>query len=74
MISGVGNGDGSDLSIELRVDGLLIFECRVGPKINCEVNGFYTLIQTFNSPRDEPGFAPFPTMCSIQWISITMAL
>lgn len=35
-IRGVGNGDGSDLSLELRVDGLLIFEANVGRGINCE--------------------------------------
>lgn len=35
-IAGVGNGDGSDLRIELRVDGLLIFEADVAQSINCE--------------------------------------
>ena len=36
-ITGVGNGDGSDLTVEVRADGLLIFECRVGEAVNCEV-------------------------------------
>lgn len=36
-ISGVGNGDGSDLSMEIRVDGLLIYECRFGDNMNCQV-------------------------------------
>ncbi|XP_053400347.1 phosphatidylinositol 3,4,5-trisphosphate 3-phosphatase TPTE2-like [Mercenaria mercenaria] len=35
-IAGVGNGDGSDLSLELRVDGLLIYEANVARGINCE--------------------------------------
>lgn len=46
----MGNGDGSDLTMELRVDGLLIYECRLGENVNCEViialfcrNGFVVL-------------------------------
>ncbi|XP_052796776.1 phosphatidylinositol 3,4,5-trisphosphate 3-phosphatase TPTE2-like isoform X2 [Mya arenaria] len=35
-IAGVGHGDGSDLSLELRVDNLLIFEAKVAGSINCE--------------------------------------
>ncbi|KAK0064871.1 phosphatidylinositol 3 4 5-trisphosphate 3-phosphatase TPTE2 [Biomphalaria pfeifferi] len=36
-INSVGNGDGSDLFMELRQDSLLIFECNLGTQINCEV-------------------------------------
>ncbi|XP_059138488.1 phosphatidylinositol 3,4,5-trisphosphate 3-phosphatase TPTE2-like [Physella acuta] len=36
-INSVGNGDGSDLFMELRQDGLLIFECNLGTQSNCEV-------------------------------------
>ena len=46
FFSGVGNGDGSDLSVELRADGLLIYECRVADACNCEVT-LYT-INCFN--------------------------
>ena len=34
---GVGRGDGTDLSMEIRADGLLIYECRFGENVNCEV-------------------------------------
>ncbi|KAH9507848.1 Phosphatidylinositol 3,4,5-trisphosphate 3-phosphatase tpte2 [Bulinus truncatus] len=36
-INSVGNGDGSDLFMELRQDSLLIFECNLGTQVNCEV-------------------------------------
>ncbi|XP_033742878.1 phosphatidylinositol 3,4,5-trisphosphate 3-phosphatase TPTE2-like [Pecten maximus] len=36
-LTGVGNGDGSDFSMEIRVDGLLIYECRFGDNINCQM-------------------------------------
>ena len=36
--TGVGNGDGSDFTIELRVDNLLIYECRVAEAANCSVS------------------------------------
>ncbi|KAL4230685.1 Phosphatidylinositol 3 [Mactra antiquata] len=35
-IAGVGNGDGSDLIIEIRLDGLPVFEANVAQSINCE--------------------------------------
>ncbi|KAH3842858.1 phosphatidylinositol 3,4,5-trisphosphate 3-phosphatase TPTE2-like [Dreissena polymorpha] len=35
-IAGVGNGDGSDLGLELRAEGLLIFEAKVAGSLNCE--------------------------------------
>ena len=37
MFIGVGNSDGKDLSMEVRVDGLLIYECNFGQEINCTV-------------------------------------
>ncbi|XP_071125731.1 phosphatidylinositol 3,4,5-trisphosphate 3-phosphatase TPTE2-like [Mytilus edulis] len=37
-ITGVGNADGKDLSMEIRVDGLLIYECNLGQNINCTLN------------------------------------
>lgn len=37
-LTGVGNGDGKDLSMEVRVDGLLIYECNFGQNINCTLN------------------------------------
>ncbi|KAJ8297558.1 hypothetical protein KUTeg_024089 [Tegillarca granosa] len=36
-LTGVGNGDGSDLSMEIRADGLLIYECHFGTNVNCQV-------------------------------------
>ncbi|XP_035827382.1 phosphatidylinositol 3,4,5-trisphosphate 3-phosphatase TPTE2 [Aplysia californica] len=36
-IGSVGAGDGSELFMELRQDGLLIFECNLGTQVNCEV-------------------------------------
>lgn len=36
-IKGVGNGNGSDLSMEIRAEGLLIYECHLGASINCQV-------------------------------------
>ncbi|XP_036360548.1 phosphatidylinositol 3,4,5-trisphosphate 3-phosphatase TPTE2-like isoform X1 [Octopus sinensis] len=36
-IKGVGNGDGSDLSIEIRTAENLIYECHLGASINCQV-------------------------------------
>ncbi|RUS79114.1 hypothetical protein EGW08_013124 [Elysia chlorotica] len=36
-IATVGNGDGSDLFMELRQDGLFIYECNMGTNLNCEV-------------------------------------
>ncbi|XP_048776038.1 phosphatidylinositol 3,4,5-trisphosphate 3-phosphatase TPTE2-like [Ostrea edulis] len=39
-LEGVGNGDGSDLSMEIRVDGLLIYECRFGDNMNCQVTKY----------------------------------
>lgn len=36
-IKGVGNGDGSDLSMEIRAEGILIYECHLGASINCQV-------------------------------------
>ena len=36
-IGSVGNGDGSELFMELRQDNLLIFECNLGTGVNCEV-------------------------------------
>ncbi|KAK3593566.1 hypothetical protein CHS0354_018654 [Potamilus streckersoni] len=36
-IKGVGNGDGSDLQMEIRVNGLPIFECNLGTGVNCQV-------------------------------------
>lgn len=40
-LPGVGNGDGSDLSMEIRLDGLLIYECKFGDNINCQVSKLY---------------------------------
>lgn len=40
-LPGVGNGDGSDLSMEIRLDGLLIYECKFGDNINCQVSKSY---------------------------------
>ena len=50
-VIGIGNGDGSDLSLELRLDGLPIFECSVAGSINCEVmvNSFHTEHHVFFS-------------------------
>ncbi|GAB1607276.1 phosphatidylinositol 3,4,5-trisphosphate 3-phosphatase TPTE2-like isoform X1 [Argonauta hians] len=36
-IKGVGNGDGSDLSIEVQTSENLIYECHLGASINCQV-------------------------------------
>lgn len=41
VLPGVGNGDGSDLSMEIRLDGLLIYECKFGDNINCQVSKLY---------------------------------
>lgn len=41
VLQGVGNGDGSDLSMEIRLDGLLIYECKFGDNINCQVSKLY---------------------------------
>lgn len=41
VLQGVGNGDGSDLSMEIRLDGLLIYECKFGDNINCQVSKPY---------------------------------
>lgn len=41
VLPGVGNGDGSDLSMEIRLDGLLIYECKFGDNINCQVSKPY---------------------------------
>ncbi|KAK6172672.1 hypothetical protein SNE40_016284 [Patella caerulea] len=35
-LNGVGNGDGSDLGMEIRPEGNLIWECQFGPNINCQ--------------------------------------
>lgn len=35
VLLGVGNGDGSDLLMEIWLDGLLIYECKFGDNINC---------------------------------------
>jgi hypothetical protein len=37
LFVGMGDNDGKDLSMELRMDGLLIYECNFGKNINCEV-------------------------------------
>lgn len=37
-ITSVGKGDGSDLFMELRQDGLFIYECNLGTGLNCEVS------------------------------------
>lgn len=36
-LTGMGDNDGKDLSMELRMDGLLIYECNFGKNINCEL-------------------------------------
>ncbi|PVD34487.1 hypothetical protein C0Q70_05762 [Pomacea canaliculata] len=36
-IGNVGHGDGSDFRMELRQDGLLIYECNLGTQVNCKV-------------------------------------
>lgn len=41
VLLGVGNGDGSDLLMEIRLDGLLIYECKFGDNINCQVSKLY---------------------------------
>ncbi|BFZ24272.1 hypothetical protein BsWGS_27311 [Bradybaena similaris] len=54
-INSVGKGDGSDLFMELRQDGLPIFECNLGTKVNCEVEKFpnddMLLIKLQNTPN-----------------------
>ncbi|CAG5135303.1 unnamed protein product [Candidula unifasciata] len=54
-INSVGNGDGSDLFMELRQDGLPIYECNLGTKMNCEVEKFpnddVLLIKLQNTPN-----------------------
>ncbi|XP_067662869.1 phosphatidylinositol 3,4,5-trisphosphate 3-phosphatase TPTE2-like isoform X1 [Haliotis asinina] len=56
-IRGVGDGDGSDLSMEIRADGLLIFECVVGTGLNCQLMKYTDsdsiVINLQNSPRLE---------------------
>lgn len=53
-LKGVGNGDGSDLSMEIRLDGLLIYECKFGDNINCQVTKYtdtHTVVANLqNSP------------------------
>ncbi|KAK3099224.1 hypothetical protein FSP39_001190 [Pinctada imbricata] len=39
-LAGVGNGDGTDLSMEIRADGLLIYECKFQQNINCELQKY----------------------------------
>ena len=34
----VGNGDGSDLFVEIREDNVRMFECDLGPEENCKVS------------------------------------
>ncbi|KAL5012170.1 hypothetical protein ScPMuIL_010721 [Solemya velum] len=36
-IEGVGNGDGSDLSMEVRLEGRLVFQCHFATQSNCQV-------------------------------------
>ncbi|XP_071087021.1 phosphatidylinositol 3,4,5-trisphosphate 3-phosphatase TPTE2-like isoform X1 [Haliotis cracherodii] len=56
-IRGVGDGDGSDLSMEIRADGLLIFECFVATGVNCQLMKYTDsdsiVINLKNSPRLE---------------------
>ncbi|XP_041358735.1 phosphatidylinositol 3,4,5-trisphosphate 3-phosphatase TPTE2-like [Gigantopelta aegis] len=56
-IAGVGNGDGSDLSMEIRANGLLIYSCQFGSNTNCQLIKYTDsdsiVVELQNSPRLE---------------------
>ncbi|KAL8583379.1 hypothetical protein ACOMHN_035361 [Nucella lapillus] len=56
-IGTVGNGDGSDLFIELRQDNISVFECDMGTEVNCKVSTFpdsdSVVIEPQNCPNVE---------------------
>jgi hypothetical protein len=55
LFVGMGDNDGKDLSMELRMDGLLIYECNFGKNINCEVRKIALMMQGYCNIDNEIG-------------------